>query len=87
MQNQILNNNFGNLTKKKRKKYDIKEILDTESKLLDKLFVNSNMKLEKLTVIEAERRAALENLRTLTSLLQTKRLREKAKAANKYFTL
>ena len=86
MQNQI-ENNFGTLTKKKNKLYDITEILSSEKKVLDSLFKNSELKLEKLTVIEAERQAALENLRTLTSLLQTKRLRDKVKAGNKYFTL
>ncbi|MBQ4077991.1 hypothetical protein IJD15_02285 [bacterium] len=86
MQNQI-ENNFGTLTKKKKKLYDITEILSSEKKVLDSLFKNSELKLEKLTVIEAERQAALENLRTLTSLLQTKRLRDKVKAGNKYFTL
>ena len=86
MQNQI-ENNLGTLTKKKKKLYDITEILSSEKKVLDSLFKNSELKLEKLTVIEAERQAALENLRTLTSLLQTKRLRDKVKAGNKYFTL
>ena len=86
MQNQI-ENNFGTLTKKKKKLYDITEILNAGKSELDSLFKNSELKLEKLTVIEAERQAALENLRTLTSLLQTKRLRDKVKAGNKYFTL
>lgn len=86
MQNQ-LENNFGTLTKKKKKSYDITEILNAGKSELDSLFKNSEIKLEKLTVIEAERQAALENLRTLTSLLQTKRLRDKVKAGNKYFTL
>ena len=86
MQNQ-LENNFGTLTKKKKKLYDITEILNAGKSELDSLFKNSEIKLEKLTVIEAERQAALENLRTLTSLLQTKRLRDKVKAGNKYFTL
>ena len=86
MQNKI-ESTFGTLTKKKKKLHDITEILNAEKNVLDSLFRNSEIKLEKLTVIEAERQAALENLRTLTSLLQTKRLRSKVKAGNKYFTL
>ena len=86
MQNQLISN-FGTLTKKKKKLYDITEILNAGKSELDSLFKNSELKLEKLTVIEAERQAALENLRTLTSILQTKRLRDKVKAINKYFTL
>ena len=86
MPNQLISN-FGTLTKKKKKLYDITEILNAGKSELDSLFKNSELKLEKLTVIEAERQAALENLRTLTSILQTKRLRDKVKARNKYFTL
>ena len=78
---------FGNLTLKQKKLYDIGEILNKQDRDLDILFQNSMDKLEKLTVIDAERTAALENLRTLTTILQTKRLRSKIKSNNKYFTL
>ena len=40
MQNQI-ENNFGTLTKKKKKLYDITEILSSEKKVLDSLFKNT----------------------------------------------
>ena len=86
MQNQT-KANFGILTNKKQKTYDITEILKKDSIVLDVLFENSTKQLEKLTVIEAERQAALENLRILTKTLQTKRLRNKVKSSNKYFTL
>lgn len=86
MQNQAYSE-FGNLTLKQKKLYDIGEILNKQDRDLDILFQNSMDKLEKLTVIDAERTAALENLRTLTTILQTKRLRSKIKSNNKYFTL
>jgi hypothetical protein len=86
MQNQAYSE-FGNLTLKQKKLYDIGKILNKQDRDLDILFQNSMDKLEKLTVIDAERTAALENLRTLTTILQTKRLRSKVKSSNKYFTL
>ena len=76
---------FGNLTK--RTKYDIKRSLNKDTMNIDYLFRNSKGDLEKLSVIQAERQIALENLRNLTKELQTKRLRYKAKASCKYFTL
>lgn len=84
MQNQ---SNFGNLTLKQKKLYDICKILKTNDFEIDVLFCNSINRLEEMTVIEAERKEALENLRVLTSILQTKRLRNKTKSCNKYFTL
>lgn len=84
MQNQT---NFGYLTLKQKKLYDICQILKKDDFEIDVLFGNSLSKLEEMTVIEAERKAALDNLRVLTSILQTKRLRNKAKSCNKYFTL
>lgn len=86
MQNQT-NSDFGNLTLKQKKLYDINEILKKDDVDIDILFQNSLQKLEDMTVIEAERQAAIENLRTLTTRLQTKRLRNKVKENNKYFTL
>ena len=82
-----LYSNFGKLTLKQKKLNDITSILASEDKELDILFQNHLHKLEKLTVIEAERKAALEKLRTLTVQLQTKRLRKNAKSSCKYFTL
>lgn len=79
--------NFGNLTLKRKKLYNLQEILKKDDFEIDVLFSNSMNKLEEMTVIEAERKEALENLRILTSILQTKRLRNKAKSCNKYFTL
>ncbi len=78
---------FGNLITKKNKLYDIEKILKNDDTALNILFQNSADKLEKLTVIESERKIALENLRNLTTILQTKRLRDKVKSSNKYFTL
>lgn len=56
-------------------------------KPLDFLFQNYDSKLVDLTVIEAEYKIAFENLKKLTTELQTKRLRYNAKSACKYFTL
>ncbi len=78
---------FCNLTVKNKIKYDIKRILDKDSMEINYLFQNSNKTLETMTVIDAERRIALENLRKLTDELQTKRLRYNAKSFCKYFTL
>ncbi|MBE7705569.1 MAG: hypothetical protein E7Z90_07170 [Cyanobacteria bacterium SIG29] len=78
---------FGNLTLKEKKLYNINQILKKDNKELDALFNGISGKLEMLTVIEAEREEALQNLRLLTSLLQTKRLRNKVKSKVKYFTL
>lgn len=78
-------NIFGKLTE--NKKYDIKRILNKDTMNIDYLFENVQGGLEKLTVIQAERQIALENLRKLTNELQTKRLRYKAKSSCKYFTL
>lgn len=76
---------FGNLTKKTN--YDIKRVLNKDTMHIDYLFENSTGKLEQLSVVQAERQIALENLRNLTKELQTKSLRYKAKASCKYFTL
>ncbi len=78
---------FCNLTVKNKIKYDIKRTLDKDSMEINYLFQNSNKTLETMTVIDAERRIALENLRKLTDELQTKRLRYNAKSFCKYFTL
>ena len=78
---------FGKLTAKNKERYNIRQILSKDNTHLDYLFQNSLDSLAKLTVIQAERQIALENLRSLTSQLQTKRLRYNAKSACKYFTL
>ena len=82
-----LYSNFGKLTLKQKKINDISDILSNEDRELDILFQDHLHKLEKLTVIDSERRIALENLRKLTIQLQTKRLRKNSKASCKYFTL
>lgn len=79
------NKTFGNLTKKAH--FDIKRVLNKDTMHIDYLFQNSFGKLEQLSVVQAERQIALENLRNLTKELQTKSLRYKAKASCKYFTL
>lgn len=78
---------FCNLTTKNKKQLNIKRILKKDTMELNYLFKNSNKTLEAMTVVDAERRIALENLRKLTDELQTKRLRYNAKAFCKYFTL
>ena len=78
---------FCNLTTKNKKDYNIKRILNKDSMEINYLFENSKKTLEEMTVIEAERRIALENLRKLTSELQTKRLRYNSKSFCKYVTL
>ena len=75
--------NFGSLTLNAP---SVKKV-NCNSEALDYLFSSSKKLLDKLTVIEAENRIALENLDKLTKELQTKRLRYNAKAACKYFTL
>lgn len=54
---------------------------------LDLIFSESLKRLDNFQVVEAERQMALEHLRTLTTQLQTRRLRNKAKSSCKYFTL
>ena len=71
------NTRFGSLTLKQKKINDIKEILKNDSIDLDYLFKDSLKKLDGLSVIEAERQMALENLRTLTTLLQKREFLER----------
>ena len=78
---------FCNLTTRNKKQLNIKRILNKDTMELNYLFKNSNKTLEAMTVVDAERRISLENLRKLTDELQTKRLRYNAKAFCKYFTL
>jgi len=83
MQNRT-NKNFGNLIK--RSLFIEKNITKKENNL-DFLFNNSKKELEGLGVIEVERKIALEQLRSLTTELQTKNLRNKIKGSSSYFTL
>ena len=78
-------NNFGKLTLKQKKLNDF-SFLNKKSNELDWLFEDSLDKLDDFSVIEAERRLALENLRELTKRLQNKRLQEKMKNRLKYFS-
>lgn len=78
-------NNFGKLTLKQKKLNDF-SFINKKSIELDWLFEDSMDKLNDFSVIEAERRMALENLRDLTKRLQNKRLQEKMKDKLRYFS-
>ena len=81
--NHQTNPDFGKLTTKGT----LKSYVNSNDLHLDYLFDNFRGGLEKLSVVQAERQIALENLRNLTKELQTKRLRYKAKSSCKYFSL
>ena len=78
-------NNFCKLTLKQKKLNDF-PFINKQTTELDWLFEDSMEKLEGFSVIEAERRLALENLRELTRRLQNKRLQENMKEKLKYFS-
>ena len=80
------NETFGSLTLKQKKLYEIKSILKYDNIDLDNLFKNSLNKLDSLSVIEAERKMALENLRNLTSQLRERSLNLKNNQDNEYFS-
>ncbi len=80
------NETFGSLTLKQKKLYEIKSILKNDNIDLDNLFKNSLNKLDSLSVIEAERKMALENLRNLTSQLRERSLNLKNNQDNEYFS-
>lgn len=80
------NETFGSLTLKQKKLYEIKSILKNDNIDLDSLFKNSLSKLDSLSVIEAERKMALENLRNLTSQLKERSLYLKNNQDNEYFS-
>jgi hypothetical protein len=80
------NEAFGSLTLKQKKLYEIKSILKNDNIDLDNLFKNSLNKLDSLSVIEAERKMALENLRNLTSQLRERSLNLKNNQNNEYFS-
>lgn len=66
---------------------NIKSYVNPNTSQIDYLFKNSMGDMGKLSVVQAERQIALENLRNLTKELQTKRLRYKSKSYCKYFSL
>ena len=76
---------FGNLTLKKVKSNSF-DFLNKYHPEIEHIFRDINKKLENLTVIEAERKIALENLRSLTKRLQSNRLKQKARVFCKYFS-
>ncbi len=77
--------NFGTLTKKEQN--NIKPILNKDTLAIDYLFRNSQDKLEKMTVIAAEREIALNNLRNLTQELKNQRLAYSSDPKFRYFTV
>ena len=77
--------NFGNLTLKQKKINEF-SFLNKKTTELDWLFEDSMNKLNDFSVVEAERKMALENLRDLTKRLQNKRLQEKMKDKLRYFS-
>ncbi len=77
---------FGALLDNANKKTNIKSFINQDTMELDYLFKNSNDKLEKLTVIEAERQLALENLRKLTQELKDRRLNYDEEPKFNFFT-
>ena len=74
--------NFGILTKKY---FDEHQNGHVES--LDYLFQNTQKQMGKLSVLDGEHKLAFEHLQNLLVELQTKRLRQNARAACKYFTI
>lgn len=76
---------FGNLTLANHLT-DFENYVENNNDELDYIFKNYGHHLENLTVIEAERRIALENLRLLTKRMQSNRIKQNASAFCKYFT-
>ncbi len=77
--------NFGNLTLKQKKINEF-SFLNKKTTELDWLFEDSMNKLNDFSVVEAERKMALENLRDLTKRLQNKRLQERMRSRLRYFS-
>lgn len=77
--------NFGNLTLKQKKINEF-SFLNKKTIELDWLFEDSMNKLNDFSVVEAERKMALENLRDLTKRLQNKRLQERMRSRLRYFS-
>ena len=80
---------FGELTLKNKQKYkyDLRKIMHEDEYSIKRLFKNTNAVRANFQVFEAEREKALQKLRSLTSELQTKRLRINAHDFCDYFTL
>lgn len=78
---------FGSLITKNKQKYNINDILKKDRQSIEYLFQNHHNNLAKLEAAEIEYKIASENLQKLTTELQIKRLRYKAKSYCKYFTL
>lgn len=74
------------LFKKSVSDINIRKFINKDTKELEYLFKNSNKKLEGLTVIEAERRIALDNLRKLTQELKEGRLHYNNESKLNFFT-
>ena len=77
--------NFGNLTLKQKEINEF-SFLNKKTTELDWLFEDSMNKLNDFSVVEAERKIALENLRDLTKRLQNKRLQERMRSRLRYFS-
>lgn len=76
---------FGNLTLANHMA-DFENHTNNHDMELDYIFQNYGHHLENLTVIEAERRIALENLRSLTKRMQSNRIKQNAESFCKYFS-
>lgn len=79
--------NFVNINENMNEYFDVTEILKRDNLEIDYLFEEHEKSLRNFNIMEAERNMAMDNLRKLTTLLQTRRLRYKAREACKYFTL
>ena len=74
------------LFKKSVSDFDIRHFINKNTNELEYLFKNSRNKLEGLTVIEAERQLALDNLRKLTQELKEGRLHYNNEPKLNFFT-
>ena len=81
----MYNRNFGKLTLKQKKINDF-SFINKNTIELDWLFHDSMKKLNGFSVVEVERKMALENLRDLTKRLQNKRLQERMRSRLRYFS-
>ena len=75
------------LSSKKKYEYDVHEILHGDEKSISRLFIHKNVTPAEFKVIEQERELALKKLRTLTSELQTGRVKIKLHELCDYFIL
>ncbi|MBQ9246747.1 hypothetical protein IJ182_10825 [bacterium] len=77
---------FGTLTKKNKQIYNIKTLLNQDTLEIEYLFGNAKKQLERMTVIEAERQIALDNLHEMAQELKSRRLQYNQNAKLNYFT-